>query len=192
MVNPIVKAASIGLGLAGLGVAGLMVNQALAQNPAPTQSAARSIAQVQPSAQTTAQTTAQILAQTAPIGRPQALRTTDVTTTINRYELDDNCQGFVAKKTPIGKKQSLETAVGSVIESFNSADFELSGYRVSRAGRVATIDLRVPPDSKRGLASLSYCEQQSLFGSLRRTLIQNGQLAIGQVRFTSQGKPVKL
>jgi hypothetical protein len=187
MVNPIVKAASIGLGLAGLGLAGLVASQALAQNPSPGTSP-RSIAQVQPSAETTAQ----ILAQTAPIGRPKALGATDVVTTINRYELDENCKGFVAKKTPIGKKQSLETAVGSVIESFNSADFELSGYRVSRAGRVATIDLRVPPQSKRGLTSLSYCEQQSLFGSLRRTLVQNGQLAIGQVKFTSQGKPVKL
>jgi hypothetical protein len=190
MVNPIVKAASIGLGLGGLGLVGLLASQAMAQPNS------KALARLQPTAvaqaQTQAQTQAQILAQTAPIGRPKSLKATDVVTTINRYELDDNCQGFVATKTEIGKKQALETAVGSVIEAFNSADFELSGYRVSRSGRVATIDLRVPPNSKRNLTALSYCEQQSLFGSLRRTLVQNGQLAIGQVRFTSQGKPVKL
>lgn len=188
MVNPIVKAASIGLGITGLGFAGLLASQAIAQpsrTPAP--------APIQASIQAPAvDQTAQILAQTAPIGRPRFLGATDAVTTINRYELDENCKGFVAQKTAIGKKQSLETAVGSVIESFNGADFELSGYRVSRAGRVATIDLRVPPQSKRGLTSLSYCEQQSLFGSLRQTLVRNGQLAIGQVRFTSQGKPVRL
>jgi hypothetical protein len=55
---------------------------------------------------------------------------------------------------------------------------------------VATIDLRIAPESKRQIVSLSSCEQFALFGSLRKTLTSNPQWNIKDVRFTERGQEV--
>ena len=111
---------------------------------------------------------------------------------VNVYKLDSQCRDFVAEKTAVSANQPIAGAVGKVLENADSADFSLSGYRVNVASGVATVDLRVAPDSKRTLVSLSSCEQMAIFGSLRKTLTSNAQWKIKSVRFTDRGKEVIL
>jgi hypothetical protein len=88
----------------------------------------------------------------------------------------------------------VDAAVGKVLEKASSGDFDLAGYRVnvnSKSG-VATVDLRLAPNAQRQFLSLSTCEQFALFGSLRKTLVDNAQLKIKDVRFTEQGQDLEL
>lgn len=105
------------------------------------------------------------------------------------YQVDNQCQGLVPEKVAITAANSVEQAVGKVLKSTDSADVNLAGYRVKvePKNKIATVDLRLPPKSKRQFASLSNCEQLALFGSLRKTLTTNPQLNIKDVRFTNQG-----
>jgi hypothetical protein len=114
------------------------------------------------------------------------------TTNINLYQVDNQCQGLVAKKVAIAANNSVDQAVEKVLNQTDSADFNLAGYRVKvePKTKIATIDLRLPPKSKRQFASLSNCEQLALFGSLRKTLTSNPQLNIKDVRFTNQGTKI--
>lgn len=98
----------------------------------------------------------------------------------------------MAEKTAVSASQPIAGAVGKVLENADSADFSLSGYRVNVVSGVATVDLRVAPDSKRKLVSLSSCEQMAIFGSLRKTLTSNAQWKIKSVRFTDRDKEVIL
>jgi hypothetical protein len=122
----------------------------------------------------------------------QASPTATKTVAVNVYKLDNQCKNFVAEKVTVPANQPITGAVGKVLEDLDSADFSLSGYRVNVASGVATIDLRVAPDSRRKLVSLSSCEQLALFGSLRRTLTSNPQWKIRSVRFTDRGQEVVL
>jgi hypothetical protein len=87
----------------------------------------------------------------------------------------------------------VDAAVGTVLKEAASGDFDLAGYRVNvnANSRVATVDLRLSPDSQRKFVSLSTCEQFALFGSLRKTLTANSQLNLKDVRFTQQGQEIK-
>lgn len=114
------------------------------------------------------------------------------TVSANIYKVDNQCRNFVSEKMVVPANQQITGAVGKVLENADSADFSLSGYRVSVASGVATIDLRVAPDSKRELVSLSSCEQMAIFGSLRKTLTSNAQWKIKSVRFTNRGKEIIL
>ncbi len=129
-------------------------------------------------------------------GTSQPLQTASVasakTIPVSVYKLDSQCRDFVAEKTAVSASQPIAGAVGKVLENADSADFSLSGYRVNVASGVATVDLRVAPDSKRTLVSLSSCEQMAIFGSLRKTLTSNAQWKIKSVRFTDRGKEVIL
>jgi hypothetical protein len=89
---------------------------------------------------------------------------------------------------------TVNAAVGKVLDKASSGDFGLAGYRVNVNAKsgVATVDLRLSPDSRRQFASLSSCEQFALFGSLRKTLTNNSQLKIKDVRFTEQGQQIVL
>ncbi|MFM6472207.1 MAG: sporulation/spore germination protein, partial [Dolichospermum sp.] len=57
---------------------------------------------------------------------------------------------------------------------------------------VATVDIRVSPESKRQLFSLSSCEQFALFGSVRKTLMSNSEWKIKDVSFTERGEDITL
>ena len=114
------------------------------------------------------------------------------TVPVSVYKVDNQCRDFVSEKMAVPAGQPISGAVGKVLENADSADFSLSGYRVNVASGVATIDLRVAPDSKRKLVSLSSCEQMAVFGSLRKTLTSNAQWKIKSVRFTDRGKEVVL
>ncbi len=114
------------------------------------------------------------------------------TVPVSVYKVDNQCRDFVAEKTAVPANQPIAAAVGKVLANADSADFSLSGYRVNVVSGVATVDLRVAPDSKRKLVSLSSCEQMAIFGSLRKTLISNAEWKIKSVRFTDRGKEIVL
>ena len=108
------------------------------------------------------------------------------------YQIDNQCNNLVPKQVALSKGNTLEAAIGEVIEQENSADFDLVGYRatINNQTRIATVDLRLDPNSVRKFASLSSCEQFALFGSLRKTLTHNSQWQVKQVVFTEQGQEI--
>jgi hypothetical protein len=103
------------------------------------------------------------------------------------YRMDASCDALVPKTENLPKDRALEAAVGAVISRSNSADFTVSDYRVSQSGGKATIVLRLPPTAKRPFASMSACEQMSLFGALRETIVGRSEWKIRDVQF-SDGK----
>ncbi len=116
------------------------------------------------------------------------------TVPVNIYQADSQCQTLVSEKAALTLDNPVNAAVAKVLKEADSGDFDLVGYRVNvnSNSRVATIDLRLSPNSQRQFVSLSACEQFALFGSLRKTLTSNSQLKIKAVRFTEQGKEIKL
>lgn len=128
-----------------------------------------------------------------PSHQPSPAKTQSTKTiAINIYQADLQCQGLVAKKIAIPSDNSLDNVVAFILKQTDSADFNLAGYRVKSnpTTRIATVDLRLPPQSKRQFVSLSNCEQLALFGSLRKTLTSNPKLNIKEVRFTNQGTKI--
>jgi hypothetical protein len=113
-------------------------------------------------------------------------------TTINVYKIDSLCKDLVPQKTTIAAKQSLEGAIAKVLEEADSGDFSIAGYRVSKEGNRAIVDLRLPANTKRSFHSLSSCEQLALFGGIRKTLIDNSQWQIKSVQFTEKGQEIVL
>lgn len=116
------------------------------------------------------------------------------TLALNIYHPDNQCETLIPEKVAVSVDNPVTNAVGKVLELATSSDFDLAGYRVNLDlnKRVVTIDFRLSPDSKRQFVSLSMCEQFALFGSLRKTLIDNPQLKIKDVRFTNQGQEIRL
>lgn len=117
---------------------------------------------------------------------------TPKTITINLYQAGTQCQGLVAKTIKVSSDSPVDHAVQAVLKQTDSADFNLAGYRVNvnSKTRIATVDLRLPPKSKRQFTSLSNCEQLALFGSLQKTLTSNTKLNIKDVIFTNQGTKI--
>ncbi|UKO99826.1 GerMN domain-containing protein [Nostoc sp. UHCC 0870] len=109
---------------------------------------------------------------------------------VTLYISDIQCQEFVPQKVTVPAVESLTNTVGKIIQEQDTADFSLSGYRVTVNNGVATVDLRLSPQSKRNFISLSNCEQFALFGSVRKTLTNNSQWKIKEVRFTEKGEPI--
>lgn len=113
---------------------------------------------------------------------------------LNVYRADSQCQSLVSEQVTVPVGNPVNTVIGKVLETGNSSDFNVSGYRVKVNANtgVATVDLRLSPDSQRQFVSLSTCEQFALFGSLRKTLTANSELNIQDVRFTEQGEDIYL
>jgi Sporulation and spore germination len=114
------------------------------------------------------------------------------TTNVTLYTSDEQCQELIPKTASVSADEPMTEAIGKIVEQRDTADLSLSGYRVNVNNGVATVDLRISPDSKRQIASLSSCEQFALFGSLRKTLTSNSQWKIKDVRFTERGKEIVL
>jgi hypothetical protein len=114
--------------------------------------------------------------------------------TVTVYQADNQCEGFTPQQVKVSQRNSLEAAVGKVLELQNNGDFAIAGYRVQvdNQNKVATIDLRLPVNSERQFISLSPCELFSLFGSIRQTLTSNSQWNINEVRFTEKGQDIFL
>ncbi|MBD2439617.1 GerMN domain-containing protein [Nostoc sp. FACHB-110] len=114
------------------------------------------------------------------------------TVNVTLFTSDTQCQELIPQKVAVPAEEPVTSAVGKIIDERDTADFSLSGYRVKVQNGVATVDLRLSPESKRQLASLSSCEQFALFGSLRKTLTSNPQWKIKEVRFTEKGEEIVL
>ncbi|HEY9895906.1 MAG TPA: sporulation/spore germination protein [Candidatus Sericytochromatia bacterium] len=122
----------------------------------------------------------------APTGTPSP------TTTINIYKVDTQCANLAPEKVTVTANQSLEAAIAQVLAETDSGDFSIAGYRVSREGAQAIVDLRLPANAKRSFYSLSSCEQLALFGGIRKTLLNNSQWKIQSVQFTEKGQEIVL
>lgn len=112
------------------------------------------------------------------------------TTQVTLYISDAQCQDYISKQASVSADEPVNEVVGKILQHRDNADFTLAGYRVNATNGIVTIDLRVAPESKRQIVSLSSCEQFALFGSVRKTLTSNPQWNIKDVRFTEQGKEV--
>lgn len=113
------------------------------------------------------------------------------TVTVTVYEPDSECKTLIGKQIVLPAENSLLVAVSQVLEQEYTSDLNF-GYRVSvdRNTGKAIIDLRVSPNSKRTLTSMSTCEQLAIFGSLRQTLTANPVWKVKQVQFTSRGAEI--
>ncbi|BAY16180.1 hypothetical protein NIES21_20030 [Anabaenopsis circularis NIES-21] len=149
-------------------------------NPAPTPSQSPSMAQLR--------------ARNTKIEPLEAAPKTETSKTVNvtLYTSDTQCQELIPQKVEVPATQPVASAVGKIVAERDTADFSLSGYRVNVKNGVATVDLRLSPQSKRQIASLSSCEQFALFGSVRKTLMSNSQWKIKDVRFTEKGEEIVL
>ncbi|MEC4982935.1 MAG: hypothetical protein SAJ37_16370 [Oscillatoria sp. PMC 1068.18] len=116
------------------------------------------------------------------------------TVTVNVYHADSQCETLVPESIAVPDDNSIDAAIAKVLEYKNTTDFELAGYRVNvnPQNRIATLDLRVAPDSPRQFVSLSSCEKFALFGSLQKTLTENNQWNIQEVIFTEKGEEILL
>ncbi|MDZ7959612.1 MAG: GerMN domain-containing protein [Aulosira sp. DedQUE10] len=126
------------------------------------------------------------------IETPSAKAVTSKTTNVTLYTSDVQCQQLIPQKVPVPADEPVAGAVSKILEQRDTGDFNLSSYRVNVKNGVATVDLRVAPNSKRQIASLSSCEQFAMFGSLRKTLTSNSQWKIKEVRFTERGEEIVL
>ncbi|BAY22463.1 hypothetical protein NIES2100_22260 [Calothrix sp. NIES-2100] len=155
------------------------------ETPAPTES---------PTANTPAATTIETPSPkesptpSTPAATPSV--TTGKTTNVTLYTSDVQCQQLIPQKVAVPADEPVKGAVGKILEQRDSGDFSLSNYRVNVKNGVATVDLRVAPNSKRQIASLSSCEQFALFSSVRKTLTSNAQWKIKDVRFTEKGEEI--
>lgn len=117
---------------------------------------------------------------------------TSKTTNVTMYTSDTQCQELIPEKVSVPAEEPVTNVVSKILEKRDTSDLSLSGYRVNIKNGIATVDLRISPDSKRQIASLSSCEQFALFGSLRKTLTSNAQWNIKEVRFTERGEDIVL
>ncbi|MBD2580036.1 sporulation/spore germination protein [Oscillatoria sp. FACHB-1406] len=158
----------------------------------------QSFLSLSPSETAIAQATSTSLAPTAtlqasdsnpvPVPSSSSETTAPETIAVNLYYPDSNCETLVPESINVPEDNSLAAAVGRTIEKAASGDFDLAGYRVSVKDGVAAIDLRLSPNSPRHFLSMSGCEQFALFGSLRKTILENPEWNVKEVRFTEDGQ----
>ena len=185
----------------GLGI-GLLTVGAIAPPPSPTQDAAPRTPASQPVAPLSPQfidpeyeqlpstlNATDVLWQTAQANAPDLLPVTFYTPT-------NTCEGFQTQEQAIVADTAIAQIVHTLLadQSPHLLDFELAGYRVQPGpkGSSITIDFRRAADAQRHFVSLSICEQQVLFGSLRKTLVENPALNINSVRFTERGRLIQI
>lgn len=106
------------------------------------------------------------------------------------YQLDDQCQDFVPQTIQVSPDRPISDAIGKILLNQHQSGFVLSGYRVSldpESGQLV-VDLRLTPDSQRLLLSLSSCEQLALFGSIRKTFLENPNWGVKSITFRDRGQ----
>lgn len=152
------------------------------QSPTPTASAANR--EASPPSPSTTQTLNTVDTQAT------STPTKKNTATVTIYHADNRCETLVPEKVTLPIANQVEAAVGKVLAQEDTADLRVAGYRISinSTTGVAIVDLRISPDSKLKLTSLSNCQQFALFGSLQKSLTSNPAWKIKDVRFTQQGK----
>lgn len=184
-----------GLLLTALGLGGCAIAQAQRPAPpAPAPSKVQGEAQKIALANAASQREAEALFSQAPLGRPNRPISAANITTVKVFNLDSQCNNFEGEIVKLDEDGSLEEAVGLAIANSNNPDFSIASYRIGegRFTQEVVVDLRLASDSKRVFNSLSICESQALFGSIRRTLVENGQFDVTQVQFTASGEAIVL
>ncbi len=138
----------------------------------------------------TTEGSSKIVPQNLPLQiKPDPLKTVRV----NLYQPDIECKKLIPEPVAVARDRAMDAAVSKVLQERNSADFTVAGYRINiDDDGVATVDLRLKPDSRRQFISLSMCEQFALFGSLRETLINHPDWKIKAVQFTERGELIQL
>ncbi|MEL7313508.1 MAG: hypothetical protein AAFN08_00985 [Cyanobacteria bacterium J06559_3] len=118
------------------------------------------------------------------------------TLTVTLYTPDSNCEAFEPQERAIAVDKAVPDVVRLLLvdQVDNLVNFDLSGYRIQTEAQsnTLTVDFRRDPDAERHFISLSICEQQVLFGSLRKTLLENPALDVDAVRFTERGRPIQI
>ncbi len=118
------------------------------------------------------------------------------TMTVTLFTPTETCETFQGEERAIASDKAISQIVHTLLttQTPNLLDFELAGYRLrsDTNGNHVTIDFRRKPGAQRQFISLSMCEQLVLFGSLRKTLLENPTLHIDTVQFTEQGRPIEL
>jgi Sporulation and spore germination len=162
-----------------------LTNNSPAPSPSPSPSPSPTTkAAVPPAAAPAAAPEPAAIAPEKPVATEKLAANSSQTQEITVYQLDNECTDYVAKKMTVPTQNATSALVGKVLETSNSPDFKIDNYRVQVENGTATIDLRLPPDAKRPFTAMSACEQQSLLGSLSKTLTSNPNLKINNVRFT--------
>ncbi len=110
---------------------------------------------------------------------------------VNVYHMDDRCEKLVKKTENLPKDKTLESAIGSILNRANTADFSITDYRISTQGKTATIVLRLPIGAKRSFKSMSSCEQMTYFGAMRETIVQRKEWNLQDVKFTDGKKEIQ-
>jgi len=136
-----------------------------------------------------AQPDASVIPEVNPASTPQP---TDriKTITLNIYRTDSQCETLIPEPVTVAAETPVTASVGNIVAQVSSGDLDLAGYRVNLDNGIAIIDLRLSPDSQRQFVSLSMCEQLALFGGIRKTLLENPQLNIKNIRFTAKGQDI--
>ncbi|MDY7016183.1 MAG: hypothetical protein SVX43_21815 [Cyanobacteriota bacterium] len=168
-----------GLMLVGLGGCGLSVAETGSSSPSSPLSLSAS--------ETTAPQATQKAVEPT-LAQPKAIAQN--TTSVTLFYPDNRCETLVPETAAVPEENSLDAAIARVIAKAENGDLDLIGYRASVENGVATIDLRLSPDSPRLFVSLTTCEQLALFGSLRKTLTDNPQWNVRDVRFTEEGQEI--
>lgn len=137
-----------------------------------------------------AQSDSSVIPEDKSISTTQPPNPVTKTITLNIYRTDSQCQTLTPEPVAIAAEMPVTASVGNIINQASSSDLDLAGYRINLKNGIATIDLRLSPNSQRQFISLSMCEQLALFGSIRKTLLENPQLKIKEVRFTDQGQKI--
>ncbi|MEM8605064.1 MAG: hypothetical protein AAGF24_14675 [Cyanobacteria bacterium P01_H01_bin.121] len=131
-----------------------------------------------------------------PLGSPEQAATANKAQAgaVDIYLVDELCEDFIPQSVDLSDTNSLDAVIGKVINLQDSQAFSISAYRVdySPEDRQAVIDFRLSSDTDRSFESLSSCEQQALFGSLRETLMRSSTWSIETVRFTHAGQEILL
>ncbi|MEM9004415.1 MAG: hypothetical protein AAGE59_12935 [Cyanobacteria bacterium P01_F01_bin.86] len=116
--------------------------------------------------------------------------------TVTVYTPTATCEGFESQQRAIAADQAVPQLVQLLLadQVNNLVEFDLSGYRIQteQTGNSITVDFRRAPGADRHFISLSICEQLVLFGSLRKTLLENPALDIDVVRFTEKGRLIEI
>ncbi len=184
----------------GLGI-GLLTVGAIAPPPSPTQNEPAALPQpaitdytALTAALNEAETLWETIDETVDDIPPPASSTDTLTVTL--YTPDANCEAFESQQRAIAADQAVPELVRLLLadQVGSLVNFDLSGYRIQTEAQsnTLTVDFRRDPDAKRHFISLSICEQRVLFGSLRKTLLENPVLDVDAVRFTERGRPIQI
>lgn len=157
------------------------------QSPSPTESPSPSESpspEPSESASTAPEPSQSPAASMAPASTPASPAAPVGTVPVQIYRPDSSYENLIPVKTNLPKDRAMDAAIGQIIQTSNSPDFTVVGYRVKVQGAIATIDLRLDPKSTRHFESMSSAEQMALFGSLRKTLTSHASWGIQDVKFT--------